>query len=89
MSLDSFLLSILVDPEDKGPLWYFADEATLFNPRSRRRYAVRDGIPVLLVGEAETVDDVEAARLAAREATAVVTGTGAGGSAGPGDLTER
>ena len=63
MSLDAFLLSILVDPEDKGSLWYFADEAALYNPRLRRRYPVRDGIPVLLVTEAENVDDAEAARL--------------------------
>ena len=62
MSLDPFLLSILVDPEDKEPLWYFADEATLYNPRSRRRYAVRDGIPVLLVGESEELDETEATR---------------------------
>ncbi len=85
MSLDPFLLSILVDPEDKGPLWYFADEETLFNPRLHRRYAVRDGIPVLLISEAEEVDDTEAARLAAREGAAEVTGTGAEGSAGPVD----
>ncbi len=83
MSLDAFLLSILVDPEDKGSLWYFADEAALYNPRLRRRYPVRDGIPVLLVTEAENVDDAEAARLAAREATAVVTGTGPTGSPDP------
>ena len=83
MSLDAFLLSILVDPEDKGSLWYFADEAALYNPRLRRRYPVRDGIPVLLVAEAENVDDAEAARLAAREATAVVTGTGPTSSPDP------
>jgi len=86
MSLDPFLLSILVDPEDKGPLWYLADESTLYNPRLRRRYAVRDGIPVLLVGEAESVDDAEADRLSAREGAAVVTG---GGPAGPSRPEER
>ncbi|MEC9395896.1 MAG: Trm112 family protein, partial [Actinomycetota bacterium] len=56
MTLDPKLLQILACPEDKGPLLWFADEATLYNPRLRRRYAVRDGIPVMLVDEAEGVD---------------------------------
>jgi phosphomannomutase len=82
--LDPFLVSLLVDPEDKGPLWYFAEEATLYNPRLRRRYAVRDGIPVLLVAESENLDAAEAARLEADASAAVVTGTGPEGPATPG-----
>jgi uncharacterized protein YbaR (Trm112 family) len=89
MSLDAFLLSILVDPQDKGPLWYFADEEMLYNPRSRRRYAVRDGIPVLLLAEAVEVDDAEAARLTARLSSAVVTGTGPEEPAQPGETCDR
>ncbi len=46
MALDPMLLEILACPEDKGPLVYFTDEGSLYNPRLRRRYAVRDGIPV-------------------------------------------
>jgi phosphomannomutase len=84
IDLDPFLVSLLVDPEDKGPLWYFAEEATLYNPRLRRRYAVRDGIPVLLVAESENLDAAEAARLEARASAAVVTGTGPDGPATPG-----
>ena len=42
-------------PEDKGPLLYFEDEAALYNPRLKRRYAVRDDIPIMLIDEAETV----------------------------------
>jgi uncharacterized protein len=76
MTLDSFLLEILVDPEDKEELWYFADEDTLYNPRLKRRYAVSDGIPILLVEEAQAVDDAEARRLESRVSEAVVTGTG-------------
>ncbi len=63
MALDPQLLEILACPEDKGPLWYFADEDTLYNPRLCRRYTVRDGIPILLVEEAETVTDAEHRRL--------------------------
>jgi uncharacterized protein YbaR (Trm112 family) len=63
MALDAILLEILACPEDKGPLLYFADEDSLYNPRLQRRYLVRDGIPVMLVDEAESVDDGEHRRL--------------------------
>ena len=66
MSLDPKLLEILACPEDKGPLLYFAGEDTLYNPRLHRRYHVRDDIPVMLVEEAETVDDAEHERLIAK-----------------------
>ena len=63
MALDTQLLEILACPEDKGPLLYFEDEDALYNPRLRRRYAVRDDIPIMLVDEAETVSDEEHRRL--------------------------
>jgi len=66
MPIDKALLDILACPEDKGPLWYLEDEETLYNPRLKRRYAVRDGIPVMLVSEAETVGDAEHERIQAR-----------------------
>ena len=66
MALEPMLLEILACPEDKGALLYFADEDTLYNPRLRRRYAIRDGIPVMLIDEAETVSDDEHARLTAK-----------------------
>ena len=68
MSLDPKLLEILACPEDKGPLWYFADEDALYNPRLRRRYAVRDDIPIMLIDEAEAVSDAEHDRLVAKAA---------------------
>ena len=63
MALDPKLLEILACPEDKGPLLYFEDESALYNPRLKRRYAVRDDIPIMLIDEAETVDDAEHDRL--------------------------
>lgn len=66
MTLDPKLLEILACPEDKGPLLYFPDESSLYNPRLKRRYAVRDDIPIMLVDEAETVDDAEDRRLVAK-----------------------
>ena len=64
--LDPRLLEILACPEDKGPLWFIADEDRLYNPRLKRSYDVRDGIPVMLVDEATTVSDAEHQRLMAR-----------------------
>ena len=66
MALDPQLLEILACPEDKGPLYYLADEDALYNPRLRRRYDVRDDIPVMLIDEATTVDDAEHERLLAK-----------------------
>ena len=64
MALDPKLLEILACPDDKGPLLYFADEDTLYNPRLKRRYRVLDGdIPDLLI------DDAEAARLTKKAET--------------------
>jgi uncharacterized protein len=63
MALDPQLLEILACPEDKGPLLYFADEDSLYNPRLKRRYAIREDIPIMLIDEAETVDDREHERL--------------------------
>ncbi|MBI5337633.1 MAG: Trm112 family protein [Mycolicibacterium rufum] len=61
MTLDGALLSLLVCPEDRGPLLYVDD--CLYNPRLHRKYRIEDDIPVLLVDEAITVDDDEHRRL--------------------------
>jgi uncharacterized protein YbaR (Trm112 family) len=66
VALDPKLLEILACPDDKGPLLYFADEGSLYNPRLKRRYAVRDDIPIMLIDEAETVADAEHERLLAK-----------------------
>jgi uncharacterized protein YbaR (Trm112 family) len=68
MTLSPQLLQILVCPVDKGGLYYLADEDALYNPRLRRRYVVREGIPVMLADEAEDVDDAEHERLLAKVA---------------------
>jgi uncharacterized protein YbaR (Trm112 family) len=66
VALDPQLLEILACPEDKGPLYYLADEDALYNPRLQRRYDVRDDIPVMLIDEATTVDDGEHERILAK-----------------------
>ena len=66
MALDSRLLAVLACPVDKGPLYYLGDDGGLYNPRLRRRYEVRDGIPVMLPDEAQDVPAAEAEALDAR-----------------------
>jgi uncharacterized protein YbaR (Trm112 family) len=66
MTLDPKLLEILACPDDKGPLLYFEDESALYNPRLKRRYTIEDDIPIMLIDEAQSVDDAEHARLMAK-----------------------
>ncbi|MCB9394819.1 MAG: Trm112 family protein [Acidimicrobiaceae bacterium] len=66
MSLDPRLLAVLACPEDKGPLYYLGDDEGLYNPRLHRRYHAREGIPVMLVDEAEAVSDDAHAEIVAR-----------------------
>lgn len=75
MTLDPQLLEILACPDDKGPLLYFADENVLYNPRLRRRYEIRDDIPIMLVDEAVAVDDAEHDRLVAKATDEGITPT--------------
>jgi uncharacterized protein YbaR (Trm112 family) len=82
MTLDPLLLDVLACPEDKGTLLYFADEDRLYNPRLQRSYEVRDGIPVMLIDEATTVDDAEHARLVAKAEAEGVRSTGPAASSG-------
>lgn len=77
MPLDPLLVELLVCPRDKEPLWYLEEESLLYNPRLRLAYPIREGIPVLLVEEAEELDEAGHERLAARHAKQPVT-TGLG-----------
>jgi uncharacterized protein YbaR (Trm112 family) len=75
MALDPKLLEILACPKDKGPLLYFADEESLYNPRLRLRYRITDDIPIMLIDEADTVDDAEGQRLLAKASAEGITPT--------------
>ena len=63
MSIDPQLTHVLVCPQDKGGLHLIEAEDCLYNPRLHRKYAIRDGIPIMLVDEAESVDETEHSRL--------------------------
>ena len=51
------LLSILVDPADKGDLELSDDGKWLVNPRNGYRYPIRRGIPVMLIEEGKKHQD--------------------------------
>ena len=57
MSLDPELLEILACPDDKEDLIYIETDSILYNPRLRKAYEIRNGIPVLLVSESKPVND--------------------------------
>ena len=57
MALDPRLLEILACPDDKGPLYYFSADGFLLCPACRRRYEVRDDIPVMVIDEATTMSE--------------------------------
>ena len=63
MPLDPMLLEILACPEDKGPLFYLEDENSLYNPRLQMIYRVEDDIPIMLIDEADEVDENEHKRI--------------------------
>jgi uncharacterized protein YbaR (Trm112 family) len=63
VALDPSLLEILVCPKSKAPLLYFEAEQFLFCPQSRLRYRIEDGVPVMLVEEAEELDETAAREL--------------------------
>lgn len=66
MPLDARLLEILACPDEKGPLYYFEADQVLFCPACRRRYEVRDDIPVMLIDEATVLSRSDAEALLAK-----------------------
>ena len=59
MPLDPQLLSIMACPESHAPLREIGNWLVSTDPETRRRYPIRDGIPVMLLEESEVmnVDD--------------------------------
>lgn len=53
MTLDKELLDILVCPNDRGEIEYRETEQVIVCQKCGYRYPVRDGIPVMLIDEAE------------------------------------
>lgn len=50
------LFDLLVCPLTKGPLKYNAATQELVSPHAKLAYPIRDGVPVMLVDEARTLE---------------------------------
>ena len=55
MTLPKELLDILVCPKCRGALEYRLQDSALVCKQCRLRYAVRDGIPIMLIDEATPI----------------------------------
>ncbi len=61
--MDATLLDLLVCPLSKAPLvlegdWLYSTDRT-----TRRKYPIRDGIPIMLVEESQVADEAEFERI--------------------------
>ena len=70
MTITMELVRVLACPESRQPVVYVPDGRDgaadfLLCPASRLKYRIEDGIPVMLVEEAERVGEAECARLVA------------------------
>ena len=58
-AVDPRLLEVLVCPVSRGPLTYDRNRAELISKTARLAYPVRDGVPVMLAGEARPLAENE------------------------------
>jgi len=62
MEIDPKLLEILVCPVTKGPLVYNRERQELVSKLAGLAYPIRNGVPIMLAGEARELSDEERAR---------------------------
>ena len=60
-TVDPKLLEVLVCPLTKGPLVYDRERHELISEATRLAYPIREGIPIMLVEEARSLDDEDPA----------------------------
>ena len=56
MTIDEKLLEIIACPKCKGDLYLTEDNKGLVCNQCRLIYEIRDGIPILLIDEAKSID---------------------------------
>ena len=61
MATDPKLLEILVCPVTRGPLTYDRDRQELVSKAAGLAFPIRNGVPVMLAGEARPLSDSERA----------------------------
>ena len=59
--IDRKLLEILVCPQTRGPLHYQREKGELWSKKAGLAYPLRDGVAIMLVDEARSLDDKELA----------------------------
>ena len=57
--IDPELLKIMVCPQSRAPLVLVGDWLCSTDPATRRRYPVRDGLPIMLIEESQVMDEAE------------------------------
>jgi uncharacterized protein len=57
--IDPELLGILVCPESHAKLVLVGDWLYSTDPATRRRYPIRDGLPIMLIDDSEVVEEAE------------------------------
>ena len=62
-TLDPELMEILVCPDSHARLVQVGDWLYSTDPATRRRYPIREGIPIMLIDESEVVDEAEFKRV--------------------------
>ena len=62
MDVDPKLLEILVCPVTKGPLTYDRDKQELVSRQAGLAYPIRNGVPIMIAGEARELTEEERAR---------------------------
>ena len=55
-AVDPKLLEVLVCPVSKGPLQYDRKNQELISEQAKLAYPIRDGIPIMLVDEARSLE---------------------------------
>jgi uncharacterized protein YbaR (Trm112 family) len=63
--LDEELLKIMVCPITHAPVVQVGDWVYSTDPKARHKYPIRDGIPIMLIDEAQVVDQEEFDRVMA------------------------
>jgi uncharacterized protein YbaR (Trm112 family) len=59
MGISAELLEILVCPDSKAPLVVDGETLVSTDQATRRRYKIKDGIPVMLIDESEVLPEEE------------------------------
>jgi uncharacterized protein YbaR (Trm112 family) len=69
MTIPKDLLDILACPDSKAPLVLDGETLVSTDEKTRRRYRIEDGIPILLIEESEVLAETEWREIMRRCAT--------------------